>query len=58
MNTIEPVTKWLKFLPLSGDLKNIKTKGPLQVPEWADLQRKTGQRVLLITTYKRLKKRL
>ena len=28
------------------------------MPEWAELWRKTGQRDLLITSYKRLKKRL
>ena len=28
------------------------------MPEWADLWRKTGQRGLLITSYKRLDKRL
>ena len=32
-------------------------KGYLYMPEQAELQRKTGQRGLLITGYKRLKKR-
>ena len=31
-------------------------KGDLQVPEWAELWRKTGQKGLLITSYNRLKK--
>ena len=33
-------------------------KDPRQVPEQAEFQRKTGQRGLLITSYKRLEKRL
>ena len=32
--------------------------GPPYVPEWVELQRKTGQRDLLTASYKRLKKRL
>ena len=31
--------------------------GALYVPEWAELLRKTGQRGLLITNYKRLEKK-
>ena len=33
-------------------------KGVLRVPEWVELQRKIGQSGLLITSYKRLEKRL
>jgi len=33
-------------------------KGALQVPEWEQLQRKSSQRGLLITSYKRLEKTL
>ena len=35
-----------------------QARGPLYVPEWAELWRKTGQRGLLIASYKRLEKRL
>ena len=35
-----------------------QAKEPSEVPEWAELQRKTGQRGLLIASYKRLEKRL
>jgi len=35
-----------------------QAKEPSEVPEWAELQRKTGQSGLLIASYKRLEKRL
>ena len=38
--------------------RRIQARGPLYVPEWVELWRKTGQRGLLIASYKRLEKRL
>ena len=34
------------------------SKGALKVPEWVELERKTSQNRLLITSYQRLNKRL